>query len=407
MAVVRLYHIPEMDMNYENIPYFGDIDQQDRWINNPARIKKEIEARISVDGGRTTLTIPLSYWYFEQNGIDYVSMTDAYGKRLYYFIADYEYKTQNATTLVIILDYIQTYIYNVKFLDSFVDRCHVDRLQRSGKSHLIVPAGGIEDEGLQFGNMIVIPKGKAPFRDKFLISSTSPLGKNDWNRPSIGPTPGPGPIPTGDCWKTGLLSPQGFRYIKGYEGFAPYEYRDVVGVPTIAYGVTNSEPAVFQELKKIQPVPEGRGAQINYDLLNKNYGKRILQSCKAMGITKQYQFDALVSFSFNLGIGLINNPNEHIRKVITADITDRKAITDAFGKYINAGGQPQPGLIIRRREEANMFFGDPVTPREIPTLRAGDGKINGKITLNNGNGWLPKDCHNPFNNTIKEIKKNA
>lgn len=129
----------------------------------------------------------------------------------------------------------------------------------------------------------------------------------------------------------------------------------------------------------------------SYILKTERYGKPILNVCKELGITKQYQFDALVSFSYNLGPGIITDRSSAIYKAIKKDIKDRAGITKAFGLYINAGGKPQPGLIARRKDEADMFFGDEPNPRGILTIRK-DGSYGPVLTEKNGNGWLPADC---------------
>ena len=62
----------------------------------------------------------------------------------------------------------------------------------------------------------------------------------------------------------------------------------------------------------------------------------------------QCQFDALCSFCFNLGIGAYMKST--LRKYVKAgrdDEADRE-----FGKWVHAGGRVLPGLVRRRRAEA-------------------------------------------------------
>lgn len=66
----------------------------------------------------------------------------------------------------------------------------------------------------------------------------------------------------------------------------------------------------------------------------------------------QGQWDALVSFVFNLGIG--NFLSSTLRKKILKDI-DEPTIPDEFRKWVFAKGKRLPGLIARREWEAQMY----------------------------------------------------
>ncbi|MGV7535346.1 glycoside hydrolase family protein, partial [Mycobacterium kansasii] len=75
-------------------------------------------------------------------------------------------------------------------------------------------------------------------------------------------------------------------------------------------GVTkHGESDIYSQLVAMQPVPEEKGAMISYDLKTKRYGIPILDSVKAMGITQQCQFDALLSVAYNSGNGSITQSN--------------------------------------------------------------------------------------------------
>jgi lysozyme len=77
-----------------------------------------------------------------------------------------------------------------------------------------------------------------------------------------------------------------------------------------------------------------------------------------MGINyTQNQFDALVSWIFNLGQGDFKSSTMY--KYIVARKSDLE-ITDQMVKWHNAGGKPLLGLKKRRCDEANMFLGKDV-----------------------------------------------
>ena len=78
------------------------------------------------------------------------------------------------------------------------------------------------------------------------------------------------------------------------------------------------------------------------------------QAGDALGVARtQGQFDALVSFAFNLGIGRL------VRSTLLQTIRQggsRGAIRREFKRWVYAGGQRLRGLERRREWEANRFF---------------------------------------------------
>jgi lysozyme len=66
----------------------------------------------------------------------------------------------------------------------------------------------------------------------------------------------------------------------------------------------------------------------------------------------QNQFDALVSFVFNLGVG--NFRTSTLLKKLNAGDNDGAA--QEFGRWIHAGGKALPGLVRRREAERALFL---------------------------------------------------
>ena len=66
----------------------------------------------------------------------------------------------------------------------------------------------------------------------------------------------------------------------------------------------------------------------------------------------QGQFDALVSFSFNLGLGTLQRSTLR-QKVIRGDM---EGAAEEFLKYILAGGKVLKGLVTRRNDERALFL---------------------------------------------------
>lgn len=68
----------------------------------------------------------------------------------------------------------------------------------------------------------------------------------------------------------------------------------------------------------------------------------------------QYQFDAVVSFCFNVGIGKFKKST--LYKKIRADAYE-PSIPAEFKKWIYGGGKILPGLVTRREWEAKRYQG--------------------------------------------------
>jgi lysozyme len=66
----------------------------------------------------------------------------------------------------------------------------------------------------------------------------------------------------------------------------------------------------------------------------------------------QYEFDALVSFTFNLGVGALQRST--LRRVINR--RDTGDISSQWLRWVWGGGRKLPGLIRRRHEELALFF---------------------------------------------------
>jgi len=66
----------------------------------------------------------------------------------------------------------------------------------------------------------------------------------------------------------------------------------------------------------------------------------------------QGQFDALVSFSFNVGLGTLQRSTLR-QKVIRNDM---EGATEEFLKYTLAGGKVLKGLVTRRNDERALFL---------------------------------------------------
>ncbi len=138
-------------------------------------------------------------------------------------------------------------------------------------------------------------------------------------------------------------SNQGKDLIKKFEGLRLEAYLCPAGVPTIGWGHTRGV-----KMGQRITLPEAE------DLLIEDISP-IERQLNDMGINfRQGQFDALVSWIFNLGIGNFNYST--MRKLILRGASDEE-ITESLLLWIHSGKKKLPGLMKRRVEEANLFLG--------------------------------------------------
>lgn len=145
------------------------------------------------------------------------------------------------------------------------------------------------------------------------------------------------------------ISPKGLELIKKYEGFFAKPYLCPAGVPTIGYGTTyypNGHKVTLQD----KPISEQTASAILMDTLV-TY-ERSVDSYTRDDIN-QNQFDALVSFCYNLG-GYNLKRSTLLKKVNKNP--DDPTIKDEFNKWVRAGGRKLKGLVRRRAEEADLYF---------------------------------------------------
>ncbi len=68
----------------------------------------------------------------------------------------------------------------------------------------------------------------------------------------------------------------------------------------------------------------------------------------------QNEFDALVSFAFNVGCGAYKDST--LRRLLNEG-QDKKVVAEQFGRWVKgADGQPLPGLVTRRQAEKDLFL---------------------------------------------------
>jgi lysozyme len=156
------------------------------------------------------------------------------------------------------------------------------------------------------------------------------------------------------------LSKRGAQLIAEFEAVKQRLYNDPAGHCTIGIGhlvhrggCNGNEPAEFKR---------GITRDRAYQLLQADAG-RMANAVNALGVPlNQNQFDALVSFTYNLG------PGWTVQKTGIRDAVRARRYKDVpheMKKWVKANGQTLPGLVRRRNAEARLFMAS-ATPAPPP-----------------------------------------
>lgn len=140
-------------------------------------------------------------------------------------------------------------------------------------------------------------------------------------------------------------SPDGLRLIEHFEGLVLTPQPDPVGIPTVCYGQTAADG----------PLPSHATPAECARMLRRSLARGYEPSVRALfssrgelhGLFNQHRFDALVSFAYNLGPGVLAH-------VVTS--RDLRSIASTMLAYDHAGGAVLPGLYLRRHAEAALFL---------------------------------------------------
>jgi len=140
------------------------------------------------------------------------------------------------------------------------------------------------------------------------------------------------------------ISQNGIELIKSFEGCVLTGYPDVGGVPTVGYGSTG--PDVYIGMKITQAEAERRLAK---ELEHFENGVSNLVKVAI----NQNEFDALVSFSFNVGLGSFQRST--LLRTLN-DRADKNLVASEFLRWNKVDGKPVEGLTRRRKAEQALFL---------------------------------------------------
>lgn len=143
------------------------------------------------------------------------------------------------------------------------------------------------------------------------------------------------------------ISDEGISLIKRYEGYKTTPYRCPAGLYTVGYGHVIGNglqlPDEWNRTFSLGEIDE----LLRTDLAR--FERGVLHYCTVY--LTQSQFDSLVSFSFNLGLGVLQRST--LRQKLNRG--DYDGASKEFLKYTRAGGKVLKGLVRRRQAEYNLF----------------------------------------------------
>lgn len=137
-------------------------------------------------------------------------------------------------------------------------------------------------------------------------------------------------------------SQRGIDLIKSHEGLRTKAYMCPANVLTIGYGHTRSvSPGQVIDVKEAEEL-------LKEDLVRfENAVNKYVEV-----YLNQNQFDALVSFTFNVGISAFRNST----MLRLLNIGNSFQAASQLSRWVNGGGTRLPGLVKRREEERRLFL---------------------------------------------------
>lgn len=138
-------------------------------------------------------------------------------------------------------------------------------------------------------------------------------------------------------------SKEGIDFIASFEGFEAEAYVCPGGKLTIGYGHTRG-------VKRGDVVTEAQAKQLLQEDVAE--AERYVNAFVHAPL-RQNQFDALVSFVFNVGCG--NFRRSSLLKEVNCDADNFGDIRPRFMAFVKSKGKVSPGLTRRRKAEADLY----------------------------------------------------
>ena len=412
--MLTLYKGFKYDNRYDYIKTFNTKEDQDAYFNSLEKIYCEEYDYIRE---YEPFNVELSHGYLTTNGINYLKFNNGY-KDMYAFITSKNYINDEVTELVIEIDVIQTFMFDIDIKKSFIERkvCSIDEISDF-------------DEGLYLGEHEVVENNVAfnkdsnyfamfnGFKEQQLIfdgttlkevvdlpySTSKPLTIIDGIQYPLYF------MPLKETYKTatyeklnvsgagetygGCISAKILRFIKGFEGFAPFpNYFNGEDFRTGGYGITDNYQSKYFKLLGDAPISEKKASEVLAQMMNEEFASALYYRMLKDGLKgsdiKQHHFDAFISLAMNGGMGAVTGSPMYKKYLVNQD---DPTIYDSWLNWCVTGeglGVVLPGLVARRKQEAQIFKDGIYEYRTISVYNS-RGVIDGTVTENNGHGYIP------------------
>ena len=141
------------------------------------------------------------------------------------------------------------------------------------------------------------------------------------------------------------------KVIKEFEGFSSKPYLCPANIPTIGYGntmYTNGERVTMDDAE----IDEKQAEAMLLDTI-KTVEKQVKNVLEVK--LKAHQLAALISFTYNVGIG--NLSNSTLLAWVNSN-PDYSRIPEQFRRWNKGGGKVLNGLVRRREAEVSLWIGE-------------------------------------------------
>ncbi|PSO51060.1 MAG: hypothetical protein BRC33_01555 [Cyanobacteria bacterium SW_9_44_58] len=158
------------------------------------------------------------------------------------------------------------------------------------------------------------------------------------------------------------VSKKGLSTLKNFEGLRLNSYQDSAGVWTVGYGHTDTA-------KPGMSISRSRAKE----LLKRDLQRFEEAVAKKVDVPlSQSQFDALVSFTYNVGIGALSR-STLLEKLNRGNY---EGAQKEFKKWTHAGGRELEGLVKRRKAEARLFGSEPPKEAQASDRQSSDRQVS-------------------------------
>ena len=380
MSQIHLCSIPELNKDYKNVYDFISIEREIYFMDTKWVLSVDTNAKI--DNFTQSITINRAM-DTQLRKCDYLYTQATDGKYYFFFIDNMEVLSPSTVKLHLTLDVWNTYQLDIQLLPSYVVRQHVPRWNADG-----TPTKEIIEEGssgkYELKRVSVVGNSTSEVitsKGVYIFYTSTPIGTVGCEKEGSG---GDVPPKPNSCQADGILSYDGFRFIKGYEGFTPTgAYLNGESFRTVGYGFTETSNHEGYEAHKPFPCTEQKASELFGDLVD-SYAEQVWQQCQADGIAElltKSMFDAMVSTAWNCGVGGFLTYDSSPYQLIKVNPFDSN-IENVWKNFaVTSQGNVLEGLVLRRQAEVDIYFRNDYEMRTI---------INTEGGIVNGDGFIPE-----------------